>query len=298
MLSSFIALVGIAFVYVFETAHFTQVSVQQSAEVESLMTSVERVIAITKIQPEPGYKTVSVRPRQWPTTGNVNLTGVTLRYYPEGAKVLDNINLNINGKSKIGIMGRTGAGKSSIIAAIMRMPEAEGIITIDGVNMNDLNVQESRRCVSVLSQDPVVFSGTLRKNLDPLGKHSDADLWSALEAVQLKTLVETLQGKLSHTMSNNGMNLSVGEKQLICLARVLLQGSQIVILDEPTAHVDPKTEHVIHETIRDKLKNSTVITISHRLKSIEHCDKIVVLKDGELVDQHQELDGLKTIEPT
>lgn len=292
------ALVGIAFVYVFETAHFTQVSVQQSAEVESLMTSVERVIAITKIQPEPGYKTVSVRPRQWPTTGNVNLTGVTLRYYPEGAKVLDNINLNINGKSKIGIMGRTGAGKSSIIAAIMRMPEAEGIITIDGVNMNDLNVQESRRCVSVLSQDPVVFSGTLRKNLDPLGKHSDADLWSALEAVQLKTLVETLQGKLSYTMSNNGMNLSVGEKQLICLARVLLQGSQIVILDEPTAHVDPKTEHVIHETIRDKLKNSTVITISHRLKSIEHCDKIVVLKDGELVDQHQELDGLKTIEPT
>lgn len=276
---------GIAFVYVFETVHFTQVSVQQSAEVESLMTSVERVMAISKINPEPGYKTASTITGQWPTNGQITFTGVSLRYYPEGAKVLDNLNLSIDGQSKTGIVGRTGSGKSSIIAALMRMPEAEGTITIDGVKLNDLNVQQSRRYMSVLRQDPVVFSGTIRKNLDPLGKHSDAVLWAALEAVQLKQLVETLQGKLSYTLTNSGMNLSVGEKQLLCLARVMLQGSKIVILDEPTAHVDPRTEHIIQETIRDKLKNSTVIMISHRVKSIEHCDKIVALKDGHLIDE-------------
>ena len=249
------------------------------------MTSVERVMAISKINPEPGYKTASTITGQWPTNGQITFTGVSLRYYPEGAKVLDNLNLSINGQSKTGIVGRTGSGKSSIIAALMRMPEAEGTITIDGVKLNDLNVQQSRRCISVLRQGPVVFSGTIRKNLDPLGKHSDAVLWAALEAVQLKQLVETLQGKLSYTLTNSGMNLSVGEKQLLCLARVMLQGSKIVILDEPTAHVDPKTEHIIQETIRDKLKNSTVIMISHRVKSIEHCDKVVALKDGHLIDE-------------
>ena len=130
-----------------------------------------------------------------------------------------------------------------------------------------------------------MFSGSLRKNLDRLGKHSDVDLWDALETVQLKPLVETLQGKLDYTLNYRGTNLSAGEKQLICLARVLLQDRKIVILDEPTAHVDPKTEQFIHETIRKKLKNSTVITIAHRLKAIEDCDKIVGLIDGQLINE-------------
>ena len=180
-------------------------------------------------------------------------------------------------------MGRTGAGKSSITAAILGMPEVEGQITIDGKELNNLNIQESRRCISVLNQSPVVFSGSLRENLDPLGKHSDVELWDALETVQLKPLVETMQGKLDYTLNYKGMNLSAGEKQLICLARVLLQESKIVILDEPTAHVDPKTEQIIHQTIREKLKNSTVITIAHRLKTIEDYDKIVELTDGHIV---------------
>ncbi|KAL9955983.1 hypothetical protein ACROYT_G037394 [Oculina patagonica] len=277
------ALVGLAFVYVFETSHFTQVSVQQSSEVENLMTSVERVMAITQLESEPGYKTVKTRPEHWPTNGEIQFTGVSLRYYPEGPRALNNLNWNVTGQSKIGIVGRTGAGKSSIIAAILRMPEAEGKITIDGVELKNLNIQESRKCISVLNQSPVVFSGSLRKNLDPLGRHSDVELWEVLEAVQLKQLVETFQGKLDYTLNSGGMNLSVGEKQLICLARVLLQESKVVILDEPTAHVDPKTEQIIHETIREKLKSSTVITIAHRLKTIEDCDKIVELRDGQLL---------------
>ena len=247
------------------------------------MTSVERVMAITKLESEPGYETATIRPEHWPTNGEIQFTGVSLRHYSEGPRVLKNLTLNIDGQSKIGVVGRTGAGKSSIAAAILRMAEAEGQIKIDGVEIKNLNIQESRKCISVLKQNPVVFSGPLRENLDPLGKHSDFDLWEALEAVQLKQLVETLQGKLDYTLNSRGMNLSVGEKQLICLARVLLQERKIVILDEPTAHVDPKTEQIIHETIRERLKNSTVITIAHRLKTIEDCDKIVELRDGQLV---------------
>lgn len=250
-----------------------------------MMTSVERVMAITNLEAEPGYETISVRPEQWPSNGEIKFTDVSLRYYPEGPRALDNVNLNVAGRSKIGIVGRTGSGKSSIITALLRMPEAEGQITIDGVRLSELNVQDSRKRIAVLSQDPVVFSGTVRMNLDPLGKHSDADLWDALEAVQMKHLVEGLQGKLSHTLTNRGMNLSVGEKQLICLARVLLQGSKIVILDEPAAHIDPKTEQIIQETIRDRLVNSTVMTISHKLKAIEHCDKIVVMSGGQVMEE-------------
>ena len=253
------------------------------------MTSVERVMTITKLESEPGYHTTTQRPEHWPTNGEINFTKVSLRYYPQGPRVFEDLNLNIAGQSKIGIVGRTGAGKSSITAAILRMPEVEGKITIDGVELTSLNIQESRKCISVLNQSPVVFNWSLRKNLDPLGKHSDVELWDALETVQLKPLVETLQGKLDYTLNYRGMNLSAGEKQLICLARVLLQESKIVILDEPTAHVDPKTEQIIHETIRDKLKNSTVITIAHRLKTIEDCDKIVELRDGhKVVDDEQD----------
>ena len=258
-------------------------SVQQSSEVENLLTSVERVMTITKLESEPGYQTTTQHPEHWPTNGEINLTKVSLRYYPQGPRVFEGLNLNIAGQSKIGIVGRTGAGKSSITAAILGMPEVEGQITIDGKELNNLNIQESRRCISVLNQSPVVFSGSLRENLDPLGKHSDVELWDALETVQLKPLVETLQGKLDYTLNYRGMNLSAGEKQLICLARVLLQESKIVILDEPTAHVDPKTEQIIHQTIREKLKNSTVITIAHRLKTIEDYDKIVELTDGHIV---------------
>ena len=247
------------------------------------MTSVERVMTITKLESEPGYQTATQRPEHWPKNGEISFNKVSLRYYPEGPRVLEDLNLNIDGQSKIGIVGRTGAGKSSITAAILRMSEVEGQITIDGVELNNLNIQESRKCISVLNQSPVVFSGSLRKNLDPLGKHNDAELWDALETVQLKPFVETLQGKLDYTLNYRGTNLSAGEKQLICLARVLLQDSKIIMLDEPTAHVDPKTEKIIHQTIREKLKTSTVITIAHRLKTIEDCDKIVELRDGQIV---------------
>ena len=255
------------------------------------MTSVERVMTYTNIESEPGYKVHRIPPEHWPHEGNITFQDVSLTYYPGGPQVLKKINLNIKGGTKIGVAGRTGAGKSSFVAALLRMPDADGDIVVDDIPIKQINLQEARRCISVLSQSPVLFSGSLRKNLDLLEQLQDADLWRALEKVQLKELVESLEGKLDHDLLEHGANVSVGERQLICLARVLLQQSKIVILDEPTAHVDPETEQTIWNVVREKLKDFTVITIAHRLSTIKDCDLILVLKDGE-VDGYDKFDTL------
>ena len=162
---------------------------------------------------------------------------------------------------------------------------------VDDIPIKQINLQMARRCISVLGQSPVLFSGSLRKNLDLLEQLQDSDLWRALENVQLKALVENLEGKLDHEPLVHGANLSVGERQLICLARELLHQSKIVILDEPTAHVDPETEKTIWNVVREKLKDSSVITIAHRLTTIRDCDMILVLRDGE-VDEFDKFDTL------
>ena len=268
-----------------------QYAVKKTSDVENFMTSVERVMTYTKLDSEPGYKVHRLPPDQWPHAGNITFRDVQLTYYPGGPQVLKEINLNIKGGIKIGVTGRTGAGKSSFVAALMRMPDADGDIMVDDIPIKQINLQEARRCMSVLGQSPVLFSGSLRKNLDLLAQLEDTDLWRALEDVHLKELVESLEGKLDHELLEDGANLSVGERQLICLARVLLHQSKIVILDEPTAHVDPQTEQTIWNVVRDKLKDSTVITIAHRLSTIKDCDMILVLRDGK-VDEFDKFDTL------
>ena len=245
----------------------TQYAVRQLTEIETLMTSVERVITYTELESETGYKVEGKPPEIWPHEGNIAFKDVYLTYYPGGPQSLKNITLNINGGAKIGIVGRTGAGKSSFVAALMRMPEAGGVILIDNVNISSINLQESRRAITVLGQNPALFIGSLRQNLDLMKQFEDVELWRALEKVQLKNLVENLEGQLDHKLLEHGANLSVGERQLICLARVLLQQKNIVILDEPTAHVDPDTEQTIWNIVREELKSSTVITIAHRLNN-------------------------------
>lgn len=282
---------GLSLVYVIQTSMITQYAVRKTSDVENFMTSVERVMTYTKLDSEPGYKLHRLPPEHWPHEGNITFQDVSLTYYPGGPQVLKKINLNIKGGTKIGVSGRTGAGKSSFVAALMRMPDAEGDILVDDIPVKQINLQEARRCISVLGQSPVLFSGSLRKNLDLLDQLQDADLWRALEDVQLNDLVQSLDGQLDHELKEHGANVSVGERQLICLARVLLQQNKIVILDEPTAHVDPETEQTIWNVVRDKLKDSTVITIAHRLSTIKDCDMVLVLKDGE-VDEFDKFDAL------
>ena len=262
----------------------TQYTVRMSSNVENLMTSVERVIAYTKLDSEPGYKLKRLPPEHWPSKGRIGFQDVSLTYYPGGPQVLKNLNLEVTGGEKIGVAGRTGAGKSSFVAALLRMPDAVGDVIIDDVRLKEINLQEARRCVSVLGQSPVLFSGSLRRNLDLMEQFQDVDLWRALDEVRLKQTVENLEGQLDYELLERGTNFSVGERQLICLARVLLQQNKIVILDEPTAHVDPDTEKTIWNTVREKLRNSTVITIAHRLNTIRDCDKILVFREGKVVE--------------
>ena len=260
----------------------TQSAIKKSVEVETLMTSVERVMTYTELESEPGYKLEQNPPEIWPNEGKIAFKDVCLTYYPGGPQSLKNITLSINGGAKIGISGRTGAGKSSLVAALMRMPEAGGDIMIDNFSIRDINLKESRRAITILGQNPALFSGSLRQNLDLMEEFQDAELWRALEQVQLKNLVEHLEGQLEHELLEQGSNFSTGERQLICLARALLQQKKIVILDEPTAHVDPDTEQIIWKLVREELKDSTVITIAHRLNTIRDCDKILVLKSSQV----------------
>ena len=248
------------------------------------MTSVERVFAYTKLECEPGYMIERRPPENWPNKGNITFKEVSLRYYPGGPQVLKNIKLNIKGGAKIGVAGRTGAGKSSFVAALMRMPESCGEVIIDGIPIKAINLQETRRCIFVLGQSPVLFSGSLRKNLDLTEQFTDANLWLVLQDVQLKESVKSLHGQLDHELLENGANISVGERQLICLARVLLQRNKIIALDETTANVDPEREKTILGVVREKLRDSTVITIAHRLNTIKDCDKILLLKHGTVAE--------------
>ena len=278
------AFAGLSLIYVLQTVILTRIAVKKMSSVENFMTSVERVMSYTKLKSEPGYKVERLPPEHWPREGNVTFQDISLTYYQGGPQVLKKINLDIHGGAKIGVAGRTGAGKSSFVAALMRMPDADGDIMVDGVRIKDINLREARRCISVLGQNPVLFSGSVRQNLDLMEQFQDADLWRALEDVQLKDLVQRLKGQLDHELLEHGANVSVGERQLICLARVLLQKNKIIVLDEPTAHVDPDTEKTIWNVVREKLRDSTVITIAHRLNTIRDCDMIVVLKRGEVVE--------------
>ncbi|KAL9978312.1 hypothetical protein ACROYT_G015811 [Oculina patagonica] len=191
---------------------------------------------------------------------------------------------NMMTKEKIGVVGRTGAGKSSLVSALFRMPDPSGKVVIDGVDIASINLQEARRSMAVITQDPVLFGGTLKRNMDPFSQYTHHEIWTALEGVQLKTLVEGLPGQLEFKLKESGTNLSVGERQLLCLARALVQRSKIIVMDEATANVDFKTDRLIQEVIRHKFKDSTVLTIAHRLNTIMDYDKVLVLDGGRVVE--------------
>ncbi|GFO41988.1 multidrug resistance-associated protein 4 [Plakobranchus ocellatus] len=253
-----------------------------SADLETYMTSVERVLGYCSLEQEPALHSDKPPPPDWPSRGAITFTKTSLQYSHNAPLVLKNIDCHIQGKEKIGVVGRTGSGKSSLITSLFRLVQPTGHIYIDTVDVSKLGLYDLRSKISVIPQEPTLFGQTLRWNLDPLEEFSDERLWNALDQVQLKEKINQMPGKLYTEITEGGANLSVGQRQLICLARAILKYSRILILDEATANVDQETDDIIQRTIRAKFRESTVLTIAHRLYTIMDCDRIMVLADGEL----------------
>ncbi|XP_025833020.1 probable multidrug resistance-associated protein lethal(2)03659 [Agrilus planipennis] len=273
--------VGLAITQVISLTGMLQWGMRQWSELENQMTSVERVVEYTQIETEP-ERTEVIPPPVWPENGNIQFKSVFLKYSSRSPYVLKNLNFTINPQEKVGIVGRTGAGKSSLITALFQLCEIEGEILIDDLQITKIPLDKLRCKISIIPQEPVLFSGTLRKNLDPFEEYSDETLWTALEQVQLKQVVSELNLGLNTKMSEGGSNFSVGQRQLVCLARAVIRDNKILILDEATANVDHQTDKLIQETIRKQFINCTVLTIAHRLHTVMDSDKVLVLDAGEI----------------
>ncbi|XP_067948420.1 ATP-binding cassette sub-family C member 5-like [Watersipora subatra] len=278
---------ALALSYAMNMTGLFQFTMRLCIETESRFTSVERITSYIKnLESESPAIVEDCRPdSSWPREGAVKFNKVEMRYRDGLPLVLKGISLDIAAQEKIGIVGRTGSGKSSIGMALFRMMElANGSIVIDGVDISRIGLEDLRSKLSIIPQDPVLFVGTVRYNLDPFKAYTDAELWSALEKCHVKNTILSLDGQLDANIVENGENFSVGERQLLCMARALLRHSKILLLDEATAAIDTETDALIQETIKEAFADCTMFTIAHRLNTVATSDKILVLDDGKVME--------------
>uniref|UniRef100_A0A8C3X7S2 Multidrug resistance-associated protein 1 n=1 Tax=Catagonus wagneri TaxID=51154 RepID=A0A8C3X7S2_9CETA len=272
--------------------------VRMTSEIETNIVAVERISEYIHAENEAPWVTDKRPPDGWPSKGEIQFSNYKVRYRPELDLVLKGITCDIKSREKIGVVGRTGAGKSSLTNSLFRILEAAGgQITIDGVDIASIGLHDLREKLTVIPQDPILFSGTLRMNLDPFNSYSDEEIWKALELAHLKSFVSQLELGLSYEVTEGGDNLSIGQRQLLCLARALLRKSKILIMDEATAAVDLETDRLIQMTIQTEFSHCTTITIAHRLHTIMDSDKVMVLDNGNIVQYDSPEELLKTPGP-
>ncbi|XP_046746881.1 ATP-binding cassette sub-family C member 4-like isoform X4 [Diprion similis] len=274
--------VGLAISQSLAMSGVAQYGMWQTAEVISQMTSVERILQYTNLPKEGPFTTEKPPAPTWPSDGGLIFKNVTMRYADNKPPVLKDLNVDINPGWKVGIVGRTGAGKSSLVSALFRLTGEglDGAIELDGIDTKSVGLHELRPCISIIPQEPILFSATLRYNLDPFGKYSDTELWHSLREVELGNVVSSLDVPVA----GGGANFSVGQRQLICLARAILKKNKLLVLDEATANIDRNTDKLIQNTIRRRFAECTVLTIAHRLNTVMDNDRVLVMGEGRILE--------------
>ncbi|RLN33979.1 ABC transporter C family member 3 [Panicum miliaceum] len=253
---------------------------------ENRMISVERMLQYTNIPSEPPLTISESRPNcKWPTEGEIELRNLHVRCAPQLPFVLKGLMCTFSGGKKTGIVGRTGGGKSTLIQALFRIVDpCIGQVLIDGIDICTIGLHDLRTRLSIIPQDPVMFGGTLRSNIDPLGEYSDEQIWEALDSCHLGDEVRKTELKLDSKVTGSGKNWSAGQRQLVCLGRVVLKRRKILVLDEATSSVDPITDSLIQRTLKHKFAECTMITIAHRITSVLDSDKVLLLDNGEIAE--------------
>uniref|UniRef100_A0A7N4V0C1 Cystic fibrosis transmembrane conductance regulator n=1 Tax=Sarcophilus harrisii TaxID=9305 RepID=A0A7N4V0C1_SARHA len=293
-----------------------QWAVNSSIDVDSLMRSVSRVfkfIDMPSEEPLPTKPTKSTKPSKknqlshvliienehvkkennWPSGGQMTVKDLTAKYVDGGNAVLENISFSISSGQRVGLLGRTGSGKSTLLAAFLRLLNTKGDIQIDGISWDSIPLQQWRKAFGVIPQKVFIFSGTFRKNLDPYGQWSDHELWKVADEVGLKSVIEQFPGKLDFVLVDAGCVLSHGHKQLICLARSVLSKAKILLLDEPSAHLDPITYQIIRRVLKNAFANCTVILSEHRIEAMMECQRFLVIEENK-VRQYESIQKLLT----